>query len=106
MSAPIDVDLKRRIIETLSDHVYIPVYYGVDNTLPAYVGNPWSPSSVGNKTFIDLTPTHSENNSSPDVAKSPFSGSPCMRSPLLVANAASPKQLTQGTPVRYFAALM
>jgi hypothetical protein len=99
MSDPIDQDLKRRIKETLSGHVYIPVYFGVDNMLPAYVGDPWSPSSAGSKSFIDLTPSNSDNKSSPDVSKSPFSGSPCKRSPLLVANTGSPKQVMHGTPV-------
>jgi len=97
MGGSADLDLKRQIVETLSDHVYIPVYFGVDNTMPAYVGDPWSPSSVGNKSLIEMTTSNTDNNFSPNASKSPFSTSPCKRSPLLVA---SPKEVIHGTPVR------
>lgn len=41
MKSPVDEDVKRRIIDILSDHVYIPVYRTFDLSSPAYVGDPW-----------------------------------------------------------------
>jgi hypothetical protein len=41
MSRPVDQDVKRRIVDLLSDHVYIPVFRAVDFSDPAYIGDPW-----------------------------------------------------------------
>jgi hypothetical protein len=88
MAAPIDHDIKRRIIESLSEHVYIPVYRNLDLSTPAFIGEPWSPSpsGVGNKMSLDFHPAQSPDvESSPKAPMSPFGRSPSLGSPLLVA---------------------
>lgn len=94
MGQPIDVDVKRRIEEVLSEHVYIPVYRIMDYSQPAQVGDPWSPCPGNNSQAVDFQPLQSEVENSPK-GLSPFAGSPVLKSPLLVAKsggrAASPR---------------
>jgi hypothetical protein len=47
MSKP-DADFKKKIIDLLSDRVYIPVYRAIDQSLPGFIGEPWSPSNSDN----------------------------------------------------------
>ena len=85
--SPVDQDIKRRIVDILSDHVYIPVYRTLDQSCPAYVGEPYSPT----KTSFEFQPM-AEAESSPKPPMSPFGRSPSLGSPLLVAK-------TSGKPV-------
>ena len=86
--SPVDQDIKSRIVDLLSDHVYIPVFRTLDQSCPAYIGEPYSPS----KTSFEFQPmTEAEN--SPKPPMSPFGRSPSLGSPLLVAKT-SGKQLS------------
>ena len=38
-----DTEVEKKILQLLSDNLYIPVYRVCDNSLPAYVGELWSP---------------------------------------------------------------
>ena len=40
---PKDTEVVKKILQLLSDNLYIPVYRVCDNSLPAYVGELWSP---------------------------------------------------------------
>jgi len=86
MGTPVDIDVKRRIIDTLSDHVYIPVFRTMDLSTPAYIGEPWSPCA----SSMEFQPVALQNGSETDAASpkppmSPFGRSPSLGSPLLVA---------------------
>lgn len=94
MSPPIDADLKRRIVSILSEHLYIPVYRTLDYSIPAYVGDPWSPCPTGNTlSFQPARPVAGSPYSSP---KASYPGSP-----LLLSNSeaqpVSPRLLLSGS---------
>ena len=38
-----DTELEKKILQLLSDNLYIPVYRVCDNSQPAYIGEIWSP---------------------------------------------------------------
>ena len=40
---PKDTEVVKKILQLLSDNLYIPVYRVCDNSQPAYIGELWSP---------------------------------------------------------------